>query len=410
MSGTAAAQAVGFALTPIISRLYSPSEFGVLGSFDAVLTVIVAGATLDYDQAAMLPKAKQDAVNLFMLSCISTAIATVCCLAVCLIAPSFVQGLIKAPNAWMLALLVVAVLASGLGNSFQAWCVRTKAFKHTAASQVIRSLSSKGTQIGLSFVKGGSSALVGGAILGNILASSNLIRGVLPDLSAFGQSIRWRRIRQLAKDYRDFPIFSASKNVINALSQGLPVLLLARFYGIAVAGAYSFGVGILGVPMSFVLTALKQVLFQKACEAQNSGDRLLPLYTKITLGLFALGLVPSAVLFIWSPQLFSWVFGSQWHTAGEYSRSLIVWLMFVFCNTPAVLFARIIRIQRFAFFYELCLLAIRVMALALGGLYLDASRTIVLFSLVGAATNVILILIVGYAVMKKEGHAGVCSK
>jgi len=162
--------------------------------------------------------------------------------------------------------------------------------------------------------------------------------------------------------------------------------------------------------MSFVLTALKQVLFQKACEAQNSGDRLLPLYTKITLGLFALGLVPSAVLFIWSPQLFSWVFGSQWHTAGEYSRSLIVWLMFVFCNTPAVLFARIIRIQRFAFFYELCLLAIRVMALALGGLYLDASRTIVLFSLVGAATNVILILIVGYAVMKKEGHAGVCSK
>ena len=33
MSGTAAAQIIGFALTPIISRLFSPSDFGVFGSF-----------------------------------------------------------------------------------------------------------------------------------------------------------------------------------------------------------------------------------------------------------------------------------------------------------------------------------------------------------------------------------------
>ena len=47
MSGTAAAQAIGFALTPVISRLYSPSDFGIFGSFDAVLTVVAAGVTLD---------------------------------------------------------------------------------------------------------------------------------------------------------------------------------------------------------------------------------------------------------------------------------------------------------------------------------------------------------------------------
>ena len=402
MTGTAAAQILGFALSPVISRLYSPSDFGVFGSFNAVLTVIAAGVTLDYTQAMMLPKQKEDAINLFILSCLSTAIVTSCCLTVCLFAPALLQDLMKAPNAWMLALLVVGILISGLNVAFQAWCVRVKAFKHTSASQVIRSLSSNGTQVGLGYLKGGALSLVFATVLGDVLASVNLFRVLLPDLLAFRRNIRWGRIKRLAKDYRDFPMYSASQNVINALSRGLPVILLTHFYGIAVAGAYVFGVRILSVPMRFVLTSLRQVLFQKASETHNSGGRLLPLYVKITSGLFSMAIVPSAILIAWSPQLFSWVFGSQWLTAGEYARFLILWLMFMFCNLPAILFAKIIRIQRRMFVFDLFLLAARALALIVGGTYLPALSTIMLFSLVGAIMNIIFIVIVGCALMSKE--------
>jgi len=404
MSGTAAAQALGYALAPIISRLYSPSDFGVFGLFNAVLTVIAAGVTLDYTQAIMLPKQKKDAINLFILSCLSTAIISSCCLAVCLFAPTFLQGLMKAPNAWMLVLLIVGILVSGLNQACQAWCVRVKAFKHTSASQVVRSLSSNGTQVGLGYLKGGPLALIFATVLGDVLASLNLARVLLRDLLASRHRIRWNRIKRLAKDYRDFPMYSASQNVINALSRGLPVILLTHFYGIAVAGAYVFGVRILSVPMRFVLMALRQVLFQKASETHNSGGRLLPLYVKTTSGLFAMAIVPSAILIAWSPQLFSWVFGSQWLTAGEYARVLVLWLLVGFCNLPSVLFAKIIRIQRFVFFYDLVLLAVRTFALVLGGLYISASHTVILFAVVGAVMNVILIFRVGYAVKKKEEH------
>ena len=405
MSGTAAAQAIGFALSPVISRLYSPSDFGVFGSFYAIFAVIAAGITLGYTQAIMLPKQKDDAINLFMLSCVSIALVSGCCLAVCLFAPTFLQGLMKAPNAWMLALLFVAILVSGLNQACQAWCVRVKAFKHTSASQVVRSLSSNGTQVGLGYLKGGGEGLIVSSILADFLASFNLVRVLLTDLLAFRGCIRWDRMKQLAKDYRDFPMYSASQNVINALSAGLPVLLLTHFYGIVVAGAYAFGVRILFPPMGLVLRPLRQVLFQKAGETQHQGGSLAPLYVKITAGLFAIAIFPSLVLFIWAPEIFSWVFGSQWHTAGELARSLVLWIVFVFCNLPAVLFAKIIRMQRFVFFYDLCLLAARALALVLGGLYLNALQTIWLFSLVGATMNLFLILMVGYAVMKKEGHA-----
>jgi len=48
MSGSAIAQVLGFALTPIISRLFSPSDFGVFGSFNSISTIIAAGVTLQY--------------------------------------------------------------------------------------------------------------------------------------------------------------------------------------------------------------------------------------------------------------------------------------------------------------------------------------------------------------------------
>jgi O-antigen/teichoic acid export membrane protein len=311
----------------------------------------------------------------------------------------------KTPNEWILLLLVVAILVSGLNQAFQAWCVRVKAFKDTSVSQVIRSLSSNGTQVGLGYLKGGSVGLIVSTVLANFLASLNLARVLFHDLAALLREIRWDRMWQLAKEYRDFPLYSASQNVMNTLSQGLPVLLLAHFYGIAVAGAYAFGVRVLQVPMGFVLGALRQVLFQKASETHNYGGRLLPLYVKITSGLFALAVLPSLVLFIWSPQLFTWIFGSQWCTAGEFARSLVLWLVFGFCNLPAVLFARIIRIQHTIFLFDVVLLPARAIVLIVGGMYFHESYTIMLFALVGAVINIILIVVVGHALMKKEGVA-----
>jgi O-antigen/teichoic acid export membrane protein len=309
----------------------------------------------------------------------------------------------KTTGAGVLALLVVATLVNGLNQACQAWCVRVKAFKHTSASQVVRSLSSSGTQVGLGYLGGGAPGLIVGSVLGDALASVNLVRVLLPDLKTLRDSIRWVRMKQLAREYRDFPQYSAASNVLNALSLGLPVLLLTHFFGIAVAGAYAFGVRIIATPMGFVTRALRQVLFQKACEIHNEGERLLPLFLKITAGMFALALLPSLVLVIWAPEIFAWVFGPEWRTAGEFARSLTLWLLFMFCNLPSLLFARILRIQRKMFGFDLSVLASRTAVLIVGGLYLPAAHTVLWFSVVGAILNVVFIIIVGRALHNREG-------
>ncbi|MCG7853327.1 MAG: oligosaccharide flippase family protein, partial [Methanosarcinaceae archaeon] len=237
----------------------------------------------------------------------------------------------------------------------------------------------------------------------------NLVSVLLPDLPALREQFRRGTMKRLAKEYRDFPTYSASQNVINAISGGLPVLLLTRFFGLPIAGAYAFAMTVLTFPMGFILSSLRQVLFQKASESQHQGRSLAALYVKVTATLFAMALLPTTIMLIWGPQLFTWVFGSQWHTAGEFSRSLMIWMAVVFCNLPAVLFGRIIRIQRFVFFYDLSLLAARTAALVLGGIFLTASQTVMAYAIVGAVMNAYLIFSVGRAVMKKEGSANLDS-
>jgi O-antigen/teichoic acid export membrane protein len=402
MSGTALAQVLGFVLSPIISRLYSPSDFGAFGSFNAVMSIVAAGITLDYSQAIILPKKREEAFNIFVLSCLSTVLIGVCCLAICISAPASIQKLLKTNSVWIIVVLIAGILVTGINQACQAWNVRVKAFKYTSASQVVRSLTANGTQVGLGFLKNGAFGLIFASVLGDLLATLNLAKVVSRNFRELRTSVHWSLIKQLAKEYRDFPMYSASKNVINSLSLGLPIFILTHFYGIAVAGAYAFGMRLLQTPMGFVLTALRQVLYQKAAETHNNGERLVPLYLKITVGLFSVALLPSLVLFIWAPQIFSWVFGAQWRLAGVLAQSLILWLMFLFCNLPAVLFARIIRMQRKLFFFDLIVLIARALVLIAGGLYLSAPHTVMAFSIVGAVMNVIFIFIIGYALHKKE--------
>lgn len=405
MSGTAAGQIISFALAPIISRLFSPSDFGIFGSFNSVAAIIAAVSTLHYTQAIMLPKEKEDALDLFFLSCLSVVTIAFIVMTVCFIIPTAINGIMKTSGIWALALLVTSTFSSGINEALQAWCVRSKAFKDTSSSQVVRSLSNSGFRMMFGYLKGGGPSLIISSIISDVLASINLLRVFVIDSMAMHYSLSWKRVKRLAIEYRDFPMYSASQSAINALSNGLPVLLLTQFYGVTVAGAFAFAGSMIRTPMSLLLGAMRQVLFQKAAETMHQDGRLATLYVKITAGLFGLSLFPSLVLFVWGPQIFGFIFGAQWLIAGEFARSIVLWMMSVFCNLPAVLFARLIRIQRTVFFYDLSLLVMRTSALAVGGLYLSSARTVMLFALVGMVMNIILILLVGHAVIKTERHS-----
>jgi len=395
MTGTATAQLILFAIMPIISRLFTPEDFGVFSSFHALLMVISAGVTLQYAQAVVLPKHHKEGIVLLFIACLSVVLITAISVVFVGVFPSMVQSVINASNYWFLFFVPMAIFANGLNQAFQSWCIRVKAFKATSQSQVIRSIILIVIWLVFGFWQVGAPGLVLGIIIADISANLNLLHYVRQGINANKSSLTWQKIKAKTHEYIDFPLFAAPQNIINALSQGLPVFLLAFYYGIGVAGAYAFGIRILYAPINFLLTPLRQVLFQKATETYNNNGNLYSLFMKITGGLMALAFLPCVILFIWSPSIFPFIFGTEWQEAGVYARWLILWLFVGFSNVPAVLCARIIRQQRNLFIFDVLLLIFRLITLIIGGMNYTPVTTIIIFSTLGFISNLFLILCIG---------------
>ena len=76
MTGTIAAQLFTVAVSPILTRLYTPADFGVFALFTAMNAVLSIVAAARYETAIMLPRDDGDALNIVVLSGVITLIFT----------------------------------------------------------------------------------------------------------------------------------------------------------------------------------------------------------------------------------------------------------------------------------------------------------------------------------------------
>ncbi|HEV2394722.1 MAG TPA: lipopolysaccharide biosynthesis protein [Verrucomicrobiae bacterium] len=402
MTGTAVAQLIGFLFSPILSRLYGPPDFGEFGAYLSLTMVIVAAVTLNYSDTVMLPKEDREAAPLLLVACGAAVLIASGTAVFCLVASGPVLKLIGLGGLGRLVWFVpISVLLLGMSQSLASWCARVKAFKRTSQSQVLRSSMNCAAQTGGGLAGVGGAGLIAAGVLADASAAVFLGWAACRQSAAMIRAAaHWRALWHKALEYKEFAIYGTPQNVMNALSQGVPVLALAHYYGVEVAGYYAFGMRLLQVPMNFVLTSTRQVLFQRLSQIKANGGDLYAPFLKSTGALAAIIVVPAVIGFLAAPAVFGFVFGQQWREAGHYGRWLLLWLMPAFCNVPAALSLRILRLQRDLFFYDLGLLATRVGVLIAGGKWLLPIYTVITLSVAGAVFNTALILYIWWRLHK----------
>ena len=77
MTGSTLSQAISIAVSPILTRLYKPEDFGLYAIFVAIITIIGTIASGRYELAIILPKKEEDAINIFGLGILITIFMTV---------------------------------------------------------------------------------------------------------------------------------------------------------------------------------------------------------------------------------------------------------------------------------------------------------------------------------------------
>ena len=71
-SGTVIAQAISYAFTPLVTRLFTTEDFGAFGVFMRIVAFLAAIGTARYELTLPLPKRDQHAFQLFFLSFFQT--------------------------------------------------------------------------------------------------------------------------------------------------------------------------------------------------------------------------------------------------------------------------------------------------------------------------------------------------
>lgn len=398
-TGTAGAQILTMAFAPIITRMYGPEAFGLLGTFMAILGVVTPIAALAYPIAIVLPKSDDDAKGIAKLSLRIALFMALILSVILLFAGDKIAALLgmQAIAAFML-LIPLAMLFSAFQQIMQQWLIRKKQFKVTARIAVSQSLILNSSKVGLGWFWPVGSVLIILATIGNALYAVQLWFGAKKWADKDGLINEAAEsevdLKTLAYKYRDFPYYRAPQTFINALSQSLPVLMLASFFGPASAGFYAIGRTVLGMPSMLVGKAVADVFYPTIAEIANRGEDLHRPLFKATLALAVVGIIPYGVVFLFGPLLFSFVFGEEWRVAGEYARWLSAWSYFGFMNRPSVAALAVLNMQRFFLVYEVVSLILRAASLYIGFAILNNDlQAVILFSISGVILNLALIFI-----------------
>jgi len=95
MTGTTIAQAIPIAISPILTRIYTPEDFGIFAIFLAITLIIGSIANGRYELAIMIPKKDEDAINIFALGFIITTSISLLLLVLVLIFQTYFIFLLK---------------------------------------------------------------------------------------------------------------------------------------------------------------------------------------------------------------------------------------------------------------------------------------------------------------------------
>ncbi|MBP59133.1 MULTISPECIES: lipopolysaccharide biosynthesis protein [Idiomarina] len=388
MTGTGLAQALPIAISPILTRLYTPEDFGVFALYVAIVSILAVVVTGRYELAIMLPKEDKDAFNILVLSVSLSLVISLALLILIVFKGDDIAYLLKSPKIlpWLYWIPVSTVL-TGIYQSLNYWCNRKSHYSRLAISRVFQSGGGAGGQLGMGLKGASTEGLIGGQILGVLLSTTILAKLIIKEERKLLKKTKKKDVLSLAIRYKNFPKFLVIAHGFNTVSSQIALIVLNSFFNATVAGLYMLTQRVLGAPITLVAKALGDVFRQEASFSYTRNGECLEVY-KSTLKKLVFIAIPSFLLFYFiAPELFSFVFGKEWREAGEYAQILTPMFFLRFITSPLSTMFMIAEKQKLDLVWQIFLLILASTALIVGyilnsvtvALYLYTSAYVILF-------------------------------
>lgn len=396
LSGASAmAQLINIASMPVLSRLYSPADFGVLSLFTSVVNLLATASGFRY--YLVLPLVRRERY-VYALVCLSVCLQISCILFITLLIIMFGHFVSDTPYAVLLPyryLIPIGVFCIGMYSMAVQWAIKEKCFTLIAKTKLSQVLAACVINIAGALAGLQPLGLLIGNVAGQSCGLSVLFRTLLKKTQT--PSYDYTRIKRVALVYRNMCFFDTPASVLNMSGTYLLPLLMAFYFSHATVGSFSMAHSALVLPSAVIGNAVGQVFTQRAGEAHYNGT--LPVVTKETFELLArVGIFPILLCSILAPYLFNIFLGSGWSEAGEIAVLLGPWIALNFIYSPISNLYTTLMLQRMG------LVFVSVYTVArLGSVILGASSPYQ--AIMGISISGSLLLLIGITLLLH--HAGV---
>lgn len=369
LTGSSVAQAIPVAVTPILTRLYTPHDFGVLAIFVAATTIVGSVVSGRYELAVILPESDDEALNIAALGLlITTVISLITLLVVCVFNHDIASMLGNKEVAIWLYLMPFSIFFIGCFNVLNYFNTRMKLYKNIAIANINKSIALGSSQLLIGFFYKGAAGLIIGQFLSYVMCNYNLLKSVLFRYDV-KKAISVSKMKEVAIRYQDFPKYSSGAILANTLSYQLLSILIASFYSVATLGFYSLIQRVMGMPSNLVGTAVSQVYFNQATAEKNKYGSCNSVFKNVVKKLTILSLFIFTLAYFLVKPVFVFIFGETWAVAGDYAQILIPFFAVRFVVVVVTVTNSVFQKQKISLIWQLFLLIISVCVLLISNYY-----------------------------------------
>lgn len=332
VSGTVISQLIVLGLSPILSRLYTPEEFGILGTYMSIISAVSLFSAGRYELAIILPEKDEEAINLFAIAfLINIGISLLSFIFSFIFIYLFADKLGLDENfIFWLYFSPLFIFFIGSYQILSNWANRKRNYKSISYYRISNSLITASTNTCLGVMKTGSAGLFIGNLLGSIVAVVVFWGTLFSEFKSLIKFITRNKMAEVAKQHKKFPLTNSFQAASDMLQVNGIIYFISYFFTQTVVGSFSYTIRVLQAPMNLIGGAIAQVFYQQASSLKNENKDVSQLVSSTMKKSALIALPVPIILFVCGPEIFAFVFGEKWKEAGEYARMLSPWIFLDF--------------------------------------------------------------------------------
>lgn len=315
--GTAIGQLVVILSMPIITRIYTPVEMGILSLLVAFISFVGVGTGLRYELAIVSSHDDQEAAILTWASFLtSIPIAVLCSLFLLSMIHFNILSYGGLPL-WSIPIIGVLLICTQLFMSLRYWYVRQLNFSIIAKSMISQGFGRAFVPLLAGLTGVGWVGLLMGEVAGRVFGIYRMLISALPSLASAIRGSSWRDISSTLRKYLKYPCIVLPSSLLDALASTLPLPVVSYLFGTEKAGLFFLVMRFATLPAAFISASIADVFHARVSEDYRTNPDLVRPFLIRTAGKMSkIGLLIYIPLAIISPFLFGIIFGEKWATAG----------------------------------------------------------------------------------------------